>query len=40
VALAALLLGIVAFQGQGPASPHYDPPRLIDGQVAPGRVAP
>ena len=40
VALAAFVLGILAFQGQGPASPNYQPPQLIDGRVAPGRVAP
>ena len=40
VALAALVLGVLAFRGQGPASPHYQPPQLIDGRVAPGRVAP
>ena len=40
VVLAALVLGIVAFEGPGPASPHYEPPQLIDGRVAPGRVAP
>jgi hypothetical protein len=40
VALAAFVLGLVSFHGAGPASPNYQPPRLIDGQVAPGRVAP
>ena len=40
VALAAFVLGIVAFRGQGPASPNYQPPQLIDGRIAPGRVAP
>lgn len=40
VALAAMVLGVLAFQGAGPASPHYQPPQLIDGRVAPGRVAP
>jgi hypothetical protein len=40
VVLAAMVLGIVSFEGAGPVSPHYQPPRLIDGQVAPGHVAP
>jgi len=40
VALAAFVLGVLAFQGAGPASSHYEPPQLIDGRVAPGRVSP
>jgi hypothetical protein len=40
VLLAGMLLGIFAFEGQGPASPHYEPPRVVNGQITPGHTEP